>query len=196
MMRLMGHLLLWAGFLAAAFASVCRLENADSKWQTIPWVWYGLSMIVGIVGIVLLRNANLEADADDERTGVEYSVVQRSLDTVASIVSGLSETRPQIPSEVLRCIDDQCAQPLSDFADARQALVKRFGLKVYADVMTEFASAERYVNRTWSAAADGYVDEVAASLDRANHHLQNARELLLAAERGAEGGAGLSQPDA
>jgi hypothetical protein len=184
-MRWIGHLLLWAGFLSAAFASLCRLEQADSKWMTVPWTWYGLSMLVGSVGVVLLRNARRQADTDHERTDVEYSVIQRSLDTVASIVGRLSENRQHVPSEVLRCIDDQCALPLSEFADARQALVKRFGLKVYADVMTEFASAERYVNRTWSAAADGYVDEVAASLDRANYHLQNARELLLAAERGA-----------
>ena len=50
--------------------------------------------------------------------------------------------------------------------------------------MTEFAAAERYVNRSWSAAADGYVDEVAASLDKADQHLKNAQELLRAAEEG------------
>ncbi len=71
---------------------------------------------------------------------------------------------------------------LPTFADSRQALVKRFGLEVYADVMTEFASAERYVNRSWSAAADGYVDEVAASLARANKHLQNTKMLMTEAE--------------
>ncbi len=87
-----------------------------------------------------------------------------------------------VPADVLRCIDDECTEPFADFADARQALVKRFGLEVYADVMTEFASAERYVNRSWSAAADGYVDEVASSLARANQHLQNTKELLVEAE--------------
>ena len=55
-------------------------------------------------------------------------------------------------------------------------------MKVYADVMTEFASAERLVNRTWSAAADGYVDEVATSLQLAGRHLARAKELLAVAE--------------
>ncbi|MEM7317340.1 MAG: hypothetical protein AAF497_29800, partial [Planctomycetota bacterium] len=86
------------------------------------------------------------------------------------------------PNELLNVIDGQCSDRFSEFVEARQALVKRFSLRVYAEVMTEFASAERYVNRCWSAAADGYVDEVAASLTRASRHLAQARELLQAAE--------------
>jgi hypothetical protein len=57
-------------------------------------------------------------------------------------------------------------------------------MTVYADVMTEFAAAERYINRTWSAAADGYIDEVNASITRANQHLANARKMLAVAEQG------------
>ncbi len=181
-MRTLGHLLLWVGFLAAAFVSVSRLEQADDKWSTIPWVWYAVSMAVGIVGIVLLRSANRELDDDHAKTEAEYSVVQRSLEQASAIVERLSQQTKYDPADVVRCIDDECTEPFADFADARQALVKRFGLDVYADVMTEFASAERYVNRSWSAAADGYVDEVASSLARANQHLQNTKQLLLEAE--------------
>lgn len=184
MMRNLGHFCLWTGFLAAAFVSVCRLEQVDDKWSTIPWMWYALSMIVGVVGIGLLRSSNRHADADDIRTEAEYSVIRKSLETVTAITDRLCAQTSHIPTEVLRCIDDECAEPFADFADARQALVKRFGLKVYADVMTEFASAERYVNRSWSAAADGYIDEVAASLKRANAHLHKAKQLLRAAEGG------------
>lgn len=181
-MRYLGHLLLWVGFLAAAFVSVSQLEQAASKWATIPWGWYGVSMGVGIIGIALLRTANRHLDADQARTDAEYSVIQQSLARLAGIVEQLCENRHHVPSEVLRCIDDQCVEPLSDFAEARQALVKRYGLAVYAEVMTEFASAERYINRSWSAAADGYVDEVTASLNRANQHLKNAVASLRAAE--------------
>lgn len=181
-MRALGHLLLWVGFLAGAFVSVSRLEQASDKWSTIPWVWYVVSMAVGIAGIVLLRNSNRQLHDDHEKTDAEYSLVQSSLEQVSAIVERLSEQASYDPADVLRCIDDECSEPFAEFADARQALVKRFGLAVYADVMTEFASAERYVNRSWSAAADGYVDEVAASLARANQHLQNTKLLMLEAE--------------
>ena len=184
-MHLFGHLLLWIGFLAAAFVSVSRLERADDKWSTIPWLWYVAAMAVGIVGIVVLRTARRKSDEDRSQTDAEYSVVRRSLTQASAIVEQLSRQREHDPADVLRRIDDQCAEPFADFADARQALVKRFGLQVYADVMTEFAAAERYVNRSWSAAADGYVDEVAASLKRANQHLQNTTSLIAEAESNA-----------
>ncbi len=184
-MRAAGHILLWIGFLAAAYCSVMQLEQGDSRWSTIPWPWYGAAMFIGVAGVVMLRRARSEDHADDAKTEAEYSVVQRSLETVSVVVERIAATSDHIPAEVLRSIDDECAEPLSDFADARQALVKRFGMSVYADVMTEFASAERYINRTWSAAADGYVDEVAKSITRASLHLKNARGLLSAAERSA-----------
>jgi len=181
-MRTLGHLLLWVGFLAAAFVSVSRLEQSDDKWSTIPWIWYAVSMAVGIVGIVLLRAANRQLDEDHVKTDAEYSLVQQSLAQLSAIIDRLCKQTDYDPADVLRCIDDECTEPFAEFADARQALVKRFGLEVYADVMTEFASAERYVNRSWSAAADGYVDEVAASLARAKEHLRNTKVLLVEAE--------------
>ena len=184
-MRASGHILLWLGFMGAAFASVSQLEQTDDKWATIPWLWYAASMAVGIVGVAMLRHAKRADHADDAKTDAEYSVVQQSLAKLCSAVETLCRESPKLPSEVLHFIDDQCAEPFSEFAEARQSLVKRFGLSVYADVMTEFASAERYVNRSWSAAADGYIDEVTASLNRANQHLGNARELLAAAEHQA-----------
>ncbi len=173
-MRVIGQLLMWIGFLGAALASVLRLEQPD-KWSTIPWVGYAAAMSVGIVGVVLLRIVNRKEGSDSTQTDAEYSVLQRSLGTLSEVVGRLAGQTEHIPGEVLRQIDDRCADPFSDFAESRQALVKRFGLSVYADVMTEFASAERYVNRVWSAAADGYVDEVASSLRRANVHLGRAR---------------------
>ncbi len=181
-MRPCGHLLLWIGFLSAAFWSVCQLENTVDKWSTIPWTYYGASMFLGIAGIVLLRLANRQIHADHQQTEAEFSVVKESLKSLVATVGALSGNSQRLPSEVLRCIDEQCAPRFAEFADSRQSLVKRFGLQEYAEVMTEFAAAERYVNRSWSAAADGYVDEVTASLNKANRHLENAQQVLTAAE--------------
>jgi len=40
--------------------------------------------------------------------------------------------------------------------------------------MGYFASGERYLNRVWSASADGYIDEVAAYLDKAQLQFSEA----------------------
>jgi hypothetical protein len=52
--------------------------------------------------------------------------------------------------------------------------------------MTEFAAGERAVNRSWSAAADGYVDEVAVCLEKAELFFRNV-ETALGKKRGSLG---------
>ena len=108
-MRPLGHLLLWAGFLAAAYASVDRLEQADDKWSTIHWGMYAAAMLVGVVGVAMLRRAKRVDHADDAKTEAEYSVVRESLSKLTTTVAALSDQTSHVPSEVLRCIDDQCA---------------------------------------------------------------------------------------
>ena len=129
-----------------------------------------------------MRRVKSHDTLDEAKTEAEYSAVRNSLEDVLSAISRLNATTDRTPNEVLGSIDGECAEPLSDFAEARQAIVKRFGLNTYADVMTEFASGERLINRSWSAAADGYVDEVTASLNRAEQHLREAKAILDTAE--------------
>ena len=155
---------------------------SGSGWSTIPWLWYLISVGVGVAGVILLRLAAAKDKQDDGMTEFEYSTVQRSLDDVSAVVARLCSQAVSDPRTIVTAIDDECVEPLADFANARQALVKRFGMTIYADVMTEFASAERFLNRAWSAAADGYVDEVEDCLDRANSHLVCTREIIGAAD--------------
>ena len=186
-MRIIGQILMWSGFLGGAFCAVLRTgppEGAASGygWSTIPWLWYLISVGVGVAGVILLRLAAAKDKQDDGMTEFEYSTVQRSLEDVSAVVARLCSQAVSDPRTIVTAIDDECVEPLADFANARQALVKRFGMTIYADVMTEFASAERFLNRALSAAADGYVDEVEDCLDRANSHLVCTREIIGAAD--------------
>ena len=185
-MQIIGQILMWSGFLGGAFCAVLRTgptaDASGSDWSTIPWGWYLLSVGVGVAGVILLRNARLKDKQDDGMTEFEYSTIQRSLQEVSVVVARLCSQTVSDPRMIVSAIDDECVEPLANFANARQALVKRFGMTIYADVMTEFASAERFLNRAWSAAADGYVDEVETCLNRANSHLVSTREIIGAAD--------------
>lgn len=46
--------------------------------------------------------------------------------------------------------------------------------------MTHYAGGERYLNRVWSASADGYVNEVKDYLERSLEQFQIAKEKLSA----------------
>lgn len=78
-------------------------------------------------------------------------------------------------------VDELFSEDLTTFVEARESLAHAYGLQVYANVMSHFASGERYLNRVWSASADGYVDEITAYLDKAQvqfaEALDNIRQL-------------------
>jgi hypothetical protein len=60
-------------------------------------------------------------------------------------------------------------EDLAAFVAARQSIAHIYGLAAYGEVMSSFAAGERYLNRVWSASADGYIDEV-------NTYIEKARE--------------------
>ena len=70
----------------------------------------------------------------------------------------------QVPSLILQTLEN--------------ALIQRFGLTVFADVMTQFSSAERFVNRAWSASADGYMNEASSCIRQAKVYLEQASKVL------------------
>jgi ElaB/YqjD/DUF883 family membrane-anchored ribosome-binding protein len=179
-MNILGQVLLWAGFLGASVATVLNLEEPKpNQWLTIPWLYYGIAMAVGIVGVVLLRKAAKEETEDSNRIQAEYQTLTSSLD---QLLACMGELRSQVaiaePGDVTAYIDDNLVELFADFGDARNALIQQFGLSGFADVMTQFASGERFVNRAWSASADGYMDEASASLERAESHLQRAQQQM------------------
>ena len=178
-----GQLLLWSGFLGGAYAAVLRLEDADAPWRTIPWNGYALATFVGIIGIILIRRAraNQRQQSAESETGIESLL--ENLAAAADKVSDIAARLDQLTcEEVLDSIDSECVPLLAEFADGRMAISHRFGTGAYASVMTEFASGERYLNRAWSAAADGYVDEVSASIGHSKSFFRAALDELRQAE--------------
>ena len=87
--------------------------------------------------------------------------------------------------EVLRDdIDLKLRTDLRRFADARESMVHLFGLQAYADIMSSFAAGERYINRVWSASADGYGAEASTYIEKAAKQFADAQSLLLKAAEG------------
>ncbi|MEE9465766.1 MAG: hypothetical protein V3W14_09380, partial [Candidatus Neomarinimicrobiota bacterium] len=75
-------------------------------------------------------------------------------------------------------IDASFPDDLETFTSSREVISHLFGLQAYADVMSEFAAGERYLNRVWSASADGYVDEVNTYIGMAAEQFSVALERI------------------
>ncbi len=177
--RIAGHLLLWIGFLVGVFVTVRSVEVPAAPWSTICWPAYGTALFVAVIGVIILRMTKrpVSVALDEQRGAIDE--LAATLTRLHSTVQRWSRTADQIPVyDFHGMIDEELADDLGRFAELREALVVEFGLDHYARIMTEFALAERTLNRTWSASADGYVDEVRASLGRAGSHLSAARRRL------------------
>lgn len=176
-LRWVGIALLWIGFFAGSFFAVCQTEIKGNAWMTIPWLYYGLSAVVCGVGIVLIRSQEKAEAGQSEETENKMGLLWERLNQLSDEVGSLKKSAPKAnPHEISDTIEQRCNPLYNDFADHREGLTRRFGLDEFADIMTAFASAERYTNRAWSASADGYRDEAVASLETAHSFLDQAIE--------------------
>jgi hypothetical protein len=178
-LMIFGQALLWFGFVVAAFFSVARIEVVDAKWTTVNWTWYLTAIAIGAVGVVLIRYSKAVARSTTAEATSHLTSARNALDQSADRIDQLRSRLENLScEEVIQWIDSQCVPELNSFADHREAITNRFGTKAFSEVMTEFASGERYLNRAWSAAADGYVDEVAQCVATANTFMNHAKEAL------------------
>jgi ElaB/YqjD/DUF883 family membrane-anchored ribosome-binding protein len=142
--------------------------------------------IVAIVGVFIIKkrargDARSESVLTANRTELSESLsnIVRDLEQIISDSASISTT------ELRNAIDDKLRNDLRRFADARESMVHLYGLQTYADIMSDFAAGERYVNRVWSAAADDYEAEALAYLHKAQAQFKDATARLEAAGRTA-----------
>ena len=115
-----------------------------------------------------------EHRSDDKLTG-NIDALGRSLDNILTNLEQLHGRKDDLPTYEARFeIDKLFREDLNNFADARESMIHVFGIQNYADVMSNFAAGERYINRVWSASTDGYIDEVNMYIDRSLNQFREA----------------------
>lgn len=171
-MTVAAYFVLVAGFLASAFAATQAV---------IPWGWFVPTVALAAVAVILIKRvAKTHARSDQVLSGNKRDL-EESIDNIVTNLTQLRANKTTIPTFEMRLeIDKLFRDDLMRFADAREALTHLYGLQAYADIMSEFAAGERYINRVWSASADGYVDEVMAYIDRAHDQFTHAQQRLRA----------------
>ena len=157
------------GFIAAALASVVD-ENV------VRWLWYVPALIVGAAGVAAIRINEARHSKTEHHVASRIETVEGCLERIASNIKKLNAEKQSINTYDMRHrIDELFVEDLEMFVDARESIAHRYGLAAYGEIMSAFAAGERYLNRVWSASADGYIDEVNAYLDKAQ--LQFAESL-------------------
>ncbi len=171
-MKIIGYLLITAGFLVGALVAVVDEEQVN-------WFHFGAGICAGIFGVIIVRFGHRQVTHAE---GKLASNMQEITSTLRRIVDGMTRLNTEKDSidtyDMRHRIDETIAAEILAFADTRETIATLFGLAVYADIMSHFAAGERYLNRVWSASADGYIDEVNAYLEKSRYQFTQTLDLI------------------
>ncbi len=160
------------GFITAALAAV-----VDES--VVRWLWYIPAIGLGVAGVIAIRVDDVRHSKTEHHVASRIETVESSLEKIATNINKLNTDKHSIHTYDMRHrIDELFVEDLAMFVDARESIAHRYGLAAYADVMSCFAAGERYLNRVWSASADGYIDEVNTYLDKAREQFVESLEKI------------------
>ena len=177
-MKNIGFILLAVGFLAGAYATALDVENVN-------WMFFGVATVVAITGLVISKRQASAHARSDEVLELNRGELRDSLENVVRDLGEIVANGDTKGAELRDKIDLKLRDDLRRFADARSSMVHLFGLQTYADIMSSFAAGERYINRVWSASADGYDEEAATYLHKAERQFADAQQQLQEAAQGS-----------
>jgi len=174
-MKLIGSLLLVGGFLVAAFATALHVDGTE-------WSLFLPAAAAAVAGVWTLKRQARGQATSEHVLRSNRAALTESLSNIVTTLDDIIRAGAAIDVERLRDeIDLRLRDDLRRFVEARQSLVHLFSLQTYADIMSEFAAGERYLNRVWSASADAYdgearryLEKAAAQFREANRQLQSA----------------------
>ncbi len=173
-MKAIGFILLVLGFLMGAFATSLDVENVN-------WTLFGAAAAGAVLGLILIKRAATAHATSDEVLELNRSELRESIDNIVRDLGEITVDSSVRDTGLRQAIDLRLRDDLRRFADARESMVHLFGLQTYADIMSHFAAGERYINRVWSASADGYHEEAETYLGKAAEQFSVAQDQLSAA---------------
>ncbi len=171
-MKKLGYLMITIGFLAGSLAAVVDKQN-------VQWSYFITALLAGAVGIVLVRFGDRQESRAEGKLASNIQSIETSLGRIVENMTRLNTEKHSINTyDVRHRIDELFVEDLNIFVQTRQSIAHTYSLGAYADVMSSFAAGERYLNRVWSASADGYIDEVNAYLEKAREQFAESLEKI------------------
>ncbi len=180
-MRLLAYLMFVGGLLVAALCAA-KLPPSDKADFPDTWPLCLTAASVAVVGLILWRREDHatysagEAIAIADGTRISPATLLRSIVDLLDDLQSRFDTME--PDERLANIEDLLQNGVAPLVDSRRAIIDQLGLRKGSEVLVAAAVGERMLNRTWSAAADGHLDESRSSALEAQSAFQEARQLF------------------
>jgi hypothetical protein len=185
-MRILAYILFGGGIMAA-ISGAAKLSAAlpegvkpaflDRFPDTLPE--FSIAFIATVVGLVIWwkdvfaqRRANQDNDSDESNP----------LKLLAGLIPQLRDLAGKIDEldsdAIIAHVEQILEHTVLPFAEARQKLFDRLGMRAGADLLVTAAYGERMLNRSWSAAADGHLIEARSSFREAMQAFDEAAAMV------------------
>ncbi|MEE8427160.1 MAG: hypothetical protein V3S15_07725 [Woeseiaceae bacterium] len=174
-MKKIAYLFIAAGFLVGAYATSLDAKNVD-------WTLFIIAAVAAAIGVYIAKRQDSATARSDSVLETNRNELNDSIGNLVRDLGAMIEGKTATGDRLRDWIDNTLRTDLRRFADARRSMVHLFGLQTYADIMSNFAAGERYINRVWSASADGYDHEAEKYLGRAVGVFRDAQAQLVAAK--------------
>jgi hypothetical protein len=164
----------------------------QTDWPTTlpPWAVGSLLAAIGIAlwrrGVRLAAEADAGAEEDSDNPFVLLAQLIEPAHKLKGEISGLDE------NGVCERVDELLEGYVLPFAQVRQKVLDRLGMKTGSEILVVLAYGERMLNRVWSAASDGHLPEANACYPDAVAALDEAQRLSVAAVGAMSGRDGAS----
>ena len=160
------------GFLAGALAAVVDKE-------AVEWGYFAGGLALGVAGVAVVRTGHRQETTAEGKLAANIETVETALGSIVANITRLNEEKESIDTyDVRHKVDELFVEDVGRFVGARESIGHLYGLSAYGDVMSSFAAGERYLNRVWSASADGYIDEVNTYIDKAREQFVDSLERI------------------
>lgn len=149
--------------------------RAPFTWSGWTQRWWFLGAVLIVLAAIALKRMDAEDHAADESGKTPADGVRAALGQVISECEQLAASAPTMDADALhRAIDPITSGALYRVVEGREAVKAALGLGGFAEVYGPLASGERVLNRAWSAAVDGYLEEAQLCAQDCVQHFRDA----------------------
>ena len=174
-----GFVLFVAGLLSA-ITGAAKMPSPGGVWpDTVPLCIIGLATCTA--GSALWRIGLRREDVATQDAKLGPKALLRLIDGSRHALHRLAGDYAGLAPEAARDrIDSILGEYFEPVVENRFRLVEHCGMRHGAEILLQFAFVERYVNRVWSATADGCPAEAITSLDTAMSAANELSKMLTA----------------
>lgn len=158
-----------------------------SEWFADSGTLFLLGLVLVVIGSVLgriavRREATREDPKDETGDAKDFGEMLATLrDEVAALAEGVASNEAPEPGdfdELKAKVTDLQMERFEPIVASAPRVRAKYGMGGFAEIFGPLSSAERYINRAWSALVDRHWPEASRSIERAAGYLEAAHAAL------------------